>query len=346
MNLRPELIIAREQVQRRQLEIIRERNGLLPDVRLEAGYNIHGFGTRLDGESTFANGLTDNALRSLADTHFTDYNIGIIGSIPLGLRAQHASLRIANLNAVRAFYTLRNVEDRVQTNLEVAYRLVVSSYEVIIARRAQREAFAEQVDARFKEYIAGKTTVDFLLTAQQQWAAALSQEYQAITNYNTSLAAFEYCKGTLLRHDNIQINEGPLPTCVHVRAVENERQRAQAIACLQRNAVVPTSQETCMPVLSEVTAPSVPSLMMDRNLSEMVPDKNHEASSLRRQAVGSGQSANASPMPVGPREPAAMPTGPTFNPALESPAAPTLPGPLPLPSSGSVVPPPPPLGVQ
>ena len=93
MMLRPELVIAREDVKRRQLELIREKNSLLPDVRLEAAYNIHAFGTRLDGDGVFAGGATDNAFRDFAGMHYSDYNIGISAAVPLGFRAQHASIR-------------------------------------------------------------------------------------------------------------------------------------------------------------------------------------------------------------------------------------------------------------
>jgi len=339
MHLRPELVIAREDVKRRQLELIRERNSLLPDVRLEGGYNLHGFGTRLDGASDLAPGVPENALRSLADTHFTDYNIGIVGSVPLGYRAQHATLRAANLRLTQAYLVLRDQELKAQNNLEVAYRQVIADYQVIIARRAQREAAAEQVEARYKEYLAGTTTVDFLLTAQQQWAAALSQEYQAITNYNFDLAAFEFSKGTLLQHNNIQIAEGPLPQCVQVRAVENERQRAQAIVCGQRAAVVPMKEGTCLPDLPAASTPSLPALMMDQKDKDR-EDKWEDRMPMPGGPVNQPAPETGSPSPAVtamPAGPAAAPSGPMFSPAVPAPPPPPaliMPAtPVPLPST-------------
>ena len=101
--------------------------------------------------------------------------------------------------------------------------------------RSERLAYQESVKARFSEFAAGKTTIaDFLLDAQRRLAAAQLKEYEAITEYNNSLARFEWAKGTILKFNNIHIAEGPLPQCAQVRAVEHERERSQAIVLRER----------------------------------------------------------------------------------------------------------------
>jgi hypothetical protein len=47
------------------------------------------------------------------------------------------------------------------------------------ALRYQREAFAEQLKARFQEYIAGHSTLEVVLEAQRNWEAAVASEHQA-----------------------------------------------------------------------------------------------------------------------------------------------------------------------
>ena len=264
MDLRPELIMMRNDLKRSQLELERAKNTLLPDLRFEANYNIHGAGDRLDGNAVFANGLSENAIRVLDSTHFTDYSLGLTLAVPLGYRGQNAAVRFAKIRLAQTYLQLRDQEQRAQRYLVSQYRAVIENYNVIEARRAQRQAFADQVEARFKEFVAGKTTADFLLEAQRQWANALSVEYQAIVEYNNSLARFNFAKGTLMQHDGIQIAEGPLPECAQVRAVENERQRAKAIICHEEANVVahpPCSTEhSANPCLPPV-APTLPALM-------------------------------------------------------------------------------------
>src|SRR5262249_17526804 len=78
---RPELLLARQEIKRRQYQVDYRLNQLLPDLRFVAEYDIVGLGSRLDGEGTFidANGepLTNNALRSLAGTHYNDWTVGV-----------------------------------------------------------------------------------------------------------------------------------------------------------------------------------------------------------------------------------------------------------------------------
>src|SRR5262249_58558476 len=120
---------------------------------------------------------------------------------------------------------------------------VVECYSVRGPRRSEREWYAKQVEARFQELQAGKTTVEFLLQAQSQFATALSQEYQAITEYNIALVGLEFAKGTILQHDNVVITEGPLPHCAQVRAVEHERERT--LACVLRERASPVAYRPC-----------------------------------------------------------------------------------------------------
>src|SRR5262249_61506258 len=60
------------------------------------------------------------------------------------------------------------------------------------------------------------------------------KEYEAVAEYNNTLARFEWCKGTILPHDNVAIAEGALPVCAQVRAVEHERERTHSLVLHER----------------------------------------------------------------------------------------------------------------
>ncbi|HYT91059.1 MAG TPA: hypothetical protein VEL76_20270, partial [Gemmataceae bacterium] len=168
--------------------------------------------------------------------------------------------------------------------LEKAYRDVFESYRLIGARRAQRQAYAEQVEARTKEFIIGEKTIDFLLEAQRQWANALSTEYQAIVAYNNALATFQFAKGTIMQYDTVSIAEGILPQCVAGRATEHERERSTALVLRQLDNPVPHAPPApvpdelkamaSLPQLSPAEAPRLPALMrgspkLPANLDEL-----------------------------------------------------------------------------
>lgn len=284
LALRPELVQARTELKNRQLEVIRIKNQLLPTLNLNSTYAIHGFGNRLDGDGVLVGTSpsggavteTSNAFRSLAGLHNSDYTVGLTFSMPLGFRFASAQVRQAELRLAQGYQELKDQETRALFYLRQQYGFVAEKYKVIQARRSQRLAFAEQVEARFKEFVAGKTTADFLLEAQRQWAASLSSEYQEVVNYNNALARFQFAKGTMLQHDNVVISEGDLPQCAQVRAVEHERERTASLVIRERAAPVPQPNfktgpgGSALPKLPMTSAPPLPSLIQG---APTVPDE-------------------------------------------------------------------------
>jgi outer membrane protein TolC len=230
---KPELAIARENLRANQYTLVSQKNFLKPDLRAFGRYSPVGFGNRLDGNGQFDQapnvGRTDNALRSLAGGDFADWSLGLTLSMPLGFRMEHAAVRFARLQLAQSYYLLQDAEQRTIRSLSKDYQKMSEWYSLIEARRAERKAYADSVEARFREFAVGKTTVaDFLLEAQRRLATAQVKEYEAIAEYNIALSSFEYRKGNIMKHNNVVIAEGALPVCAEVRAVDHEQERARA----------------------------------------------------------------------------------------------------------------------
>jgi outer membrane protein TolC len=276
LALRPELVMARADLKARQFDLMNQKNLLLPDLRFTSTYDINGIGTHLDGGASDGN----NAFASLADNKFHDWSLGLRMDMQLGFRDAHAAVRFSRLSLARAYALLQDQEERAHQFLSLEYVNIAEFYELIIAQRAQREAAAEQLDARFKEFLAGRGTLDFLLEAQRVWADALRDEWNAIVQYNNALCTFEYAKGTILQHDNVTIGEGPLPHCAQVRAVEHERERAKAIVLRERAQPVihpvTVGAYGSLPapaVLPKDTTPSIPSLLEGQGPAPKMPEQ-------------------------------------------------------------------------
>ncbi len=284
MNLRPELVIARQDLKFRQLDLIVQKNQLLPDLRFFSSYDVNALGSKLDG-SDF-----NGAFHNLGLFNFNSWNLGLRLDVPIGFRDAHSLVRAARLSLARSYVVLRDQELKLQRSMAFAYRRIFEFYEQIGAQRAQREAYAEQLAARFKEFLAGRGTLDFLLESQRNWADALRAEYDAIVQYNNALALYQFQKGTILAYDNVAISEGPLPKCAQVRAAEHQAERAKALVLRERplpqqpiccgaegcscdhdplmKSLGPTTAlegqpNITMPVLPDGAAPTLPSLFKD-----------------------------------------------------------------------------------
>lgn len=310
--LRPEVVMAKQELKVRQLELINQKNLMLPDLRFQSTYEINAVGSRLDGDRP------GNALQNLATNNFNNWQLGFRLDVPLGFREAHAGVRLARLNLARSYLVLKDVEYRTTRDLTQWYRELFTQHELIRTRRAQREAFAEQLRARFQEYLAGRSTLDILLEAQRFWANALSSEYLAVVAYQNALANFEYAKGTLMNHDSIQIAEGPLPQCAAVRAVEHERQRTVALVARERaNAVPHSDQGPLLPSLPKHAAPTLPSLL--GTAPPLPKEAAREAPPLE---------VAPAPMPMRPATPTPMPM----------PKPPATPARMPMPSATPTAP--------
>jgi outer membrane protein TolC len=256
MSLRPELVLARQELKFRQLDLIVQKNQLKPDLRFFASYDVNGLGTRLDGPGGTAGQNNGNALASFTDNIFNSWQLGFRLDVPIGFRDAHAAVRQARLNLSRAYYQLKDQEIKARSYLAFQYRNIDQYYAEIDAQRAQREANARQLALRFQVFQAGARggTIDVLLEAQRNFADALASEYVAVVNYNNSLAGYHFAKGTILQYNNVQISEGPLPQCVQVRALDNIRQRESALRLRERSdpAIIQTGCN------GDCTAPNAP----------------------------------------------------------------------------------------
>jgi hypothetical protein len=143
-------------------------------------------------------------------------------------------LRKSRLQLAQQYMLLRDFEEKAQHLLAIQYRSLFETHAQILINRSQRIAAAEQLEARFKQFLAGQGTLDILLESQRVWATALQSEYSAVGAYNVALARFEYAKGTILQDENIHIAEGPLPVCAQERAVEHLKERTKALVLHQR----------------------------------------------------------------------------------------------------------------
>lgn len=232
LSLRPELVIARENVRVAHFNLLKEKNNLKPDLRAGATYGAGGIGTRLDGDGAFIDSTgtprPSNAFRSLARNYFDDWSVGLILNVPLGYRGELANVRAARLSLAQNYYFLKDQEEKAQSFVQQQYQELSRWYKLIEDRRDERKAYGESLQARFKQYVAGGKPADYLLEAQRRFAAAQVKEYEAIAEYNETMARFEFSKGTILHHNNVYLSEGPLPETAQVRAVVHERELTEA----------------------------------------------------------------------------------------------------------------------
>jgi outer membrane protein TolC len=223
---RPELLLARQDLKFRELDLIRLRNNLLPDLRFIATDQVHAVGSRLDGGES-----PNNALHNLFSNPFNNWSLGLQMNIPIGFRAAHAAVRDAQLSVQRSYLSLRTDEDKAERFLAFSYRQIFEFQNQIQVNQAALRAATGQLEGYIDLFRQGRAAAADanLILALQNYSNSVGSYYAAIVQYNNALATFEFAKGAIMERDSVFISEGPLPRCAQVRAVEHERQRTEAI---------------------------------------------------------------------------------------------------------------------
>jgi outer membrane protein TolC len=220
---RPELadLDARKALQAIELDAARDR--LKPQLDLVGSYTARGVaGARSEDVRTpfpglnveFAEelqGALGTSLESIALHRFPDVTAGILLTIPLGHRAARADIATAE-SAARQITAAR---ERIRIQIAVEVRNAAAALETagqrIEAARAARAAAEIQLRAEEDRLTAGATTPFFVLTRQNELAAAEVADAAATAAYRRALTELARARGTLLRDRAVDWRTTPTP---------------------------------------------------------------------------------------------------------------------------------------
>jgi outer membrane protein TolC len=221
-------------VKRRELELVAAKNFLLPRLDLLAQYQWLGMGNELDGSGTLdSNTFTQppgtqppdtNAYRTLTSGQFQQWQLGFQLSMPLGFRREMAGVRNAELQLTKERAKLQEQELELSHQLAFAIRDLEANYVLSETNFNRRIAAQHEVEAVSRAYENDTVTIDRVLDAQRSLAAAESEYYRSLVDYNRSISQVHFRKGSLLEYNGVYLAEGPWPA----KACFDARRRARA----------------------------------------------------------------------------------------------------------------------
>ncbi len=140
-----------------------------------------------------------------------DYKLGLQFEIPLGNREARAIHSRAMLQRQQAIDQYRALVEQITLDVKTAQREVQTTWDEMVSTRQARFAAADALYAielreRNNEPLT-PTFVQLKLDTQGKLADAERAEAQALSNYNNSIASLERAKGTILRYDNVLMEQ-------------------------------------------------------------------------------------------------------------------------------------------
>jgi outer membrane protein TolC len=179
------------------------KNNLLPQLNLIGSAGPKGIGGQ------YVDALNDQ----WGLDHF-DYTVGLQLEVPIGNRAARAIWRRSQLQRMQAIDQYRGIVDKVALDVRTASREVDTTWEEMVGSTRARFAAADAL-AAIEERERGneQLTPEFVnrkLDLQAQLAQTQSREAEASSNYMIAISRLEQAKGTLLRYNNILMEESPI----------------------------------------------------------------------------------------------------------------------------------------
>ena len=206
---RPELRRQQSVVERYNMELIANRNFLLPRLDVVGLYRWRGYGHDLFGPSDPAAPF-NNAMANLTTGQFQEWELGFQYSMPLGFRKEHAAVRNAQFRIARERAILQEQERQAIHDLSAAVADVDRSYEVMQVAFNRLNAAQDQSrrasDAFFE--LGGKVSVELVLDARIRLADAETSYHRSRIDYAVALKNVHYEKGSLLDYNGAVLADG------------------------------------------------------------------------------------------------------------------------------------------
>jgi outer membrane protein TolC len=215
---RPEIAVARLEVDRADVTRKFARNQMLPQVDAVGSYGYNGIAGRTSptpdifGQPRQPIPGIGRHFGDAADDFFSaggarSWTAGGVFSIPLGNTTARAEARRADLELRRARTEVRRVEQSIVLEVREAIRNMLSSQEGIEAAERRRLAAAEQFRAEGIRLEHGESTPFDVLQRERDLVDAESEKIAALQAYRVSLTALDRAQGTILRDRNVLLED-------------------------------------------------------------------------------------------------------------------------------------------
>jgi outer membrane protein TolC len=170
------------------------RNGLYPQVNLEAGGGYSGSRAEFSG-----------VLGDIEQREQPSWYVGGVFSYALGNRAARYAHKTSKANYETASLSLKQMEQDIMISVDNAIKNAQASFERVDATRKAREYAEAALAAEQKKLESGKSTSFVVLELQSRLTDARSAEIAALTSYNISLAALASAEGSILERNHIDL---------------------------------------------------------------------------------------------------------------------------------------------
>jgi len=196
ISQRPDLLQARLDVERQNIQLRYSYNQLFPQLDLVGSYGF---------SSSATPGEFSDAFNQIGSGTYPNYSFGAAITFPLGNRAAKGNYQISKDIKKQLLLTLKSMEQSILVQIDNAVKQVRNAFERVDATR-QARAYAETaLDAEQKKLESGKSTSFQVLQFQRDLTTARSAEIRALADFNKALSQLYFLEGSILRKNHLKV---------------------------------------------------------------------------------------------------------------------------------------------
>lgn len=193
LEQRPDLIQAKLDLANRNIELVFNKNQILPTLDIAASLRFNGIS---DG---FGNSIDE------FDGDRRELQVGLLFRYPLANRQAKSRVRQSRLAIRQQLLRIKDLEERIAEEVRRAARGVQASSKLVQASKAASRLAQKQLEAEEKKLKVGLATVFTVLEFQEDLAVERSNEIRSLTAYRQALINLDAAKSALLRTNDIVI---------------------------------------------------------------------------------------------------------------------------------------------
>ncbi|HEU4500886.1 MAG TPA: TolC family protein, partial [Nitrospira sp.] len=194
IDLRPEIVQAKKNLESSELNTKFAKNQLLPTLSFQGTMGLAGLGKD----------YTDSVNRNFSGD-FYNYGAGLVLSYPLGNRSAWSTFNRRQIEGKNAEVSLVSIRQQIIIGVKEAVRRVQTDFKRIETTKSARIMAEKQLQAEQERLKVGLSTTRFVLDFQRDLATAQGNELRAIVDYNKSLSNLSRHKATTLERYSLQV---------------------------------------------------------------------------------------------------------------------------------------------
>jgi outer membrane protein len=195
LSQRPDLLQARENVERQGIVLKYLRNQIYPELDLIGSYAFTGTGASYN-----------NALDGIQKANSPSWTFGAQLTLPLGgNRSARETYRSNEAQKEQLVVQLKQLEQNIMVQIAVSVEQAKTGFAQVDATRESRVFAEAALQAEQKKLDNGRSTSFVVVQLQRDLTTARLAELAAVAQYNQALANLALNEGTTLERDNLSL---------------------------------------------------------------------------------------------------------------------------------------------